>query len=342
MSKKPVDVLIVDDEAAACQPLERFLKKKGYETKSVHDGLKAVERVEKSPPDIVLLDIKMPGLNGIETLKKIRKTCDFCIVIMLTAVDDTETALTCIKEGAYDFLRKPVVLAELLHAIESSLEKRRLIQENLDYQKNLEKKVEEQTAALKAINEYLRKTNLDIVRALSEAIEAKDPYTRGHCSRVTSLSLSLGRQVGLDEKQMEALEYGALLHDIGKIGIRGAVLNKPDVLTKEEFKHIQTHPVIGDNIVSNVDFLKIAKEVTRSHHERADGKGYPDGLSNEQIGILARIAIIADAFDAMTSDRPYREGMPVEKAINIIEKNKGKQFDPELSNIFIEKKLYLE
>ncbi|MGK7346468.1 MAG: HD domain-containing phosphohydrolase [Candidatus Nitrospinota bacterium M3_3B_026] len=342
MSDGLFSVLVVDDEVPACLTLERFLQKRGYGARSVHTGEEAVRSVKESAPDIVVLDIKMPGMDGIETLKRIRKINEDMVVIMLTALDDVETALITIREGADDFLRKPVVLPELEHYITSALEKRRLVRENRDYQENLEKKVAEQTAELRSMNEYLKKTNLEIVRSLSEAIEAKDPYTRGHCRRVTNLSMALARKAGIDDGKLETLEYGCLLHDIGKIGVRGAVLNKPGRLTPEEFEHVKKHSEIGDRIIASVDFLRSARMIVRNHHERYDGKGYPDGLKGDGMSDLVKISVIVDAYDAMTSDRPYRTAMSVERALSILKENAGSQFDPELVEIFIREKVYLE
>lgn len=337
---KNINILVVDDEKEACSLLALFLEQEGYDVTAVYDGPDALEVVKSGHLDIVLLDIRMPKMNGIEVLRRIKEISEDVIVIMETAVDDLETAMLAVKEGASDFLRKPVNLFELSLSIEKALDKRRLIFENREYQKRLEEKVAEQTATLRKLYLDLKRANLDIVRALSETIEAKDPYTKGHCGRVAIYSLNLGKAMRLSQEQLEALEYGALLHDIGKIGIHGAVLNKPDKLSDEEYEHVKTHPERGDHIIWDIDLLKEARTLVRQHHERHDGKGYPDGLSGGQLGILARIIIIADAYDALTSDRPYRKGMPRERAISTLRENKGTQFDPELLDVFIDKKLY--
>lgn len=348
MKSGKLRVLVVDDEVDACVMIGRYLAKTGYEASIAHNGADAVAHVKNNPVDVVILDIRMPGeIDGTKALHQIKKFNEDIVVIMLTAIEDAQTALLVLKEGASDFLRKPIMFEELSRSINSSLEKQRLIEENREYQKRLEEKVAEQTDILDRRNETLaklyfdlKKANLEIVRALSETIEAKDPYTKGHCRRVTAFSLRIGKAVGLTQEQLEALEYGSLLHDIGKIGIRGAVLNKPDGLTEEEYNHVKSHPQIGENIISNLESLKGARSVILHHHERYDGKGYPGGLRNIQLDILPRIVIIADAYDAMTSDRPYRKGMTRERALAILEENKGKQFDPELVDIFIGNKLY--
>ncbi len=329
-----VHVLVVDDEVAACEPIVAYLSKKGYRADSANNGIDAVDFVRDHLPEVVILDIKMPEMNGVDALRKIRRFNGDCVIIMLSAVDDVGIALDTIHEGADDYLRKPVELAELAHRMESSLDKRRLIRENQDYQDNLEAKVAEQTKSLQRLNKKLKKANLEIVRALSEAIEAKDPYTRGHCRRVAELSLAFGKEVALSAREMESLHYGALLHDIGKIGIRGAVLNKPGKLTEEEYDHVKLHPVIGDKIVSNIGYLDGARQVVRHHHERYDGDGYPDGLDKSRQSVLVGIVIIVDAYDAMTSHRPYRKALGHEQTVTLMNESRGTQFDPDLLDIF--------
>jgi HD-GYP domain-containing protein (c-di-GMP phosphodiesterase class II) len=191
------------------------------------------------------------------------------------------------------------------------------------------------------MNLYLRKTNMDIVRALSSAIDASDPYTNGHSLRVTAYSVGIGRQLGLPSDMLEALEYGSLLHDIGKIGVMEAILSKPGRLTMDEYEHIRKHPVIGDTIISSIDFLGKMRPIVRNHHERFDGSGYPDGLKSTSIDIMARIVSVADTYDAITSDRPYRVAMSRERALAILAESRGSQLDPELVDVFVDNKVYL-
>ncbi len=341
MNQRQIKILIVDDEIQACHAVSRYLEAAGYAVKTASNGLDAVAIVRDDPHDAILLDIKMPGVDGIETLKMMRRINEDCVILMLTAVDDLDTALTVLKEKADGFLRKPVLLLELRHAVELALERRRLISENRSYQKTLEQTVAFQTSELHKMNLYLRKTNMDIVRALSDAIDASDPYTNGHSLRVTAFSMSVGREIGLHADMLETLEYGALLHDIGKIGVMESILSKPGKLTKEEFDHIKRHPVIGDTIISNVDFLKKMRPVVRNHHEKFDGSGYPDGLKSTSIDILARIVSVADTYDAITSDRPYRSAMSRERALAILMENRGGQFDGELVDVFVGKRMFL-
>lgn len=340
--KEQYRVLVVDDEAEACGLLRTFLGKEGYAAAIANSGNEALEKMAGGAFDAVVLDIRMPGIDGIETLKLIREGNRDSVVIMLTAVDDINVALECVRFGANEFLRKPVVLFELRHALESALEKRRLQRENRDYQLHLEERVKEQTSMLWTLNDEIKRTGKEIVKSLAKAIDARDPYTEMHSENVTMLSLLIGKEAGLSESELESLEYGALLHDIGKIGIRGVVLRKPGRLTDEEYGIIQKHPLIGHGIVVDIEYLLKAHPVIRGHHEKWDGTGYPGRLKGEQIDRLARIAAVADVFDAVASDRPYRKGMPLEECVEIIRKSSGSHFDPAIAEIFLEKKIYLE
>ncbi len=186
----------------------------------------------------------------------------------------------------------------------------------------------------------LQETDLDTVKILAETIEAKDPYTRGHCNRVRILSLSLAHHCGMGKEEIEILEYGALLHDIGKIGIKENLLKKTDLLTDEEMQNFQLHTVIGENILKNVPFFIPCLRIIRNHHEWYNGNGYPDNFRGEEIDLSARIVSISDAFDAMTSTRPYHKALPIEYALSELIRGKRVQFDPDLVDIFIKKNLY--
>ncbi len=338
---RQISVLLVDDEPETCKFLTRLLAKTGYEASYTTSGTQAVEQIRKGrAPDIILLDIMMPGLDGIGTLEQIRDIDDTVIVIMLTASDNFDVALESIKKGAYDFLRKPATIQEIQHSFEMALEKRNLLLENIEYQKKLEDKIFVQTGKIESMFFELKKANLDIVRTLVEAIDAKDPYTHGHCIRVAALTRKMGRALGLPSEKMEMLEYASLLHDIGKIGVDKSILHKPGALTAEELQTIREHPVVGAHIIQNIEFLKTAGSIVRHHHEFFNGAGYPDGLRGNQIDILVRIISVADAFDAMTSNRPYRNALSRNHALKILKQKKDEQFDPDLIDLFVSKKLY--
>jgi putative two-component system response regulator len=251
------------------------------------------------------------------------------------------------RRGAFDYLLKPVDRAELVETIRKAcryrdllLENERLARENFEHQQHLEMKVEERTAQLFDAYTKLQQTNLDTVRVLAETIEAKDHYTRGHCNRVRLLSVELYRHFNPKEQDLEVLEYGSLLHDIGKIGIPEQLLNKNGRLTEEEQAVFNQHPVIGASILATVDFFKPCLPIVRNHHERFDGSGYPDGLEGNDIDELVRVVSIADSFDAMTSTRPYRTALPLDHALAELRRGRGTQFDPGLVDLFVEDRCY--
>ena len=249
-------------------------------------------------------------------------------------------AVEAMRLGAYDFIIKPADLELVALSVKKALESKRLEEEIEAYHSHLEELVEERTARLQHAYRILKKTHLDSVKVLAEAIDAKDPYTRGHSDRVKRMSLKIAMKMGFSEDRIESLEYGALLHDIGKIGIKDEVLQKPGPLSPEEYQYIQEHPLIGVKIVEGVEFFQDKIPMIRHHHEHFDGSGYPDGLAGEAIPLEARIITVPDAFDAMTSLRPHRGVMPLEDVLTEFEKCKGKQFDPQVLEIFLRERIY--
>jgi putative two-component system response regulator len=350
-TKARANILIVDDDPAIRKVLGISLRKSGYEVGVSENGAEALAMIRDGTfiPDCIILDYRMPKMSGLEVLSVLKKEYPIIPVIMLTALTDLEIAVDTMKEGAFDYIVKPVRKLHLVESIKKAIryrdvliENERLARENDEYQKSLEKKVTERTEELILAYKKLKDTNLETVKILAETIEAKDPYTRGHCNRVRLLSSAIARNTGMEKDHIETLEYGALLHDIGKIGIKERLLNKRDVLTAEEEQSVQLHTVIGENILKTVDFFKPCLSIIRSHHERYDGNGYPDQLRGEHIDQKARIVAISDAFDAMTSTRPYRKALPLDYAISELIHGKGKQFDPQLVDIFIENELYTD
>jgi putative two-component system response regulator len=282
----------------------------------------------------------MPELNGIELLKNVKALDQNMVVVMMTAYPEVDIAVEAIHQGAYDFIMKPFDLDLVVFSVKKALEKRSLEEEINNYHQHLEKLIEEKTERLQHTYHVLKKAHLDTVKALIEAIDAKDPYTRGHSDRVREMSLRIGRKLGFTEDRVEGLEYGALLHDIGKLGIKDEVLQKQGPLTPEEYEHIQEHPLIGVKIVEEIDFFKDQVPMIRHHHEHFDGSGYPDGLAGEEIPLEARIIAVSDAFDAMTSARPHRTKMILEDTLAEMKKRKCEQFDPHILEIFLSEKLY--
>jgi putative two-component system response regulator len=342
-------ILVVDDDPAIRKVVGIGLTGAGYETRVAATGAEALELLRGAGfrPDCVLTDIRMPGLTGDELLVAIREELPLVPVIMLTALNEVETAVGTMRKGAFDYLLKPVRKAHLEEAVRKAirfrdlqLENERLVRENQEYQRSLERKVEERTAELIQAYHKLQQANLETVKVLAETIEAKDPYTRGHCNRVRRFSAGIAAASGLAQEEVETLEYGALLHDIGKIGVPESLLNKNGGLEEEERKTFQLHTVLGASILRTVEFFRSCLPIVRSHHERFDGGGYPDGLSGDQIDLKARIVSVADAFDAMTSSRPYRPAMPVETALRELDGGRGSQFDPQVVDVFVKGELY--
>jgi len=333
-------ILIVDDEEIICSILARRLTREGYACVTANNGREALQYFYKHPFSLIISDIKMPEMDGLTLLKRVKAANPKMMVIMVTAFPEIDLAVEAVHLGAYDFIIKPADLDLVILSVRKALEKKRLEEEIVAYRSHLERLVEERTAKLQQAYRILKKTHLDSVKVLVEAIDAKDPYTRGHSDRVTRMSLKIALQLGFAEDRLESLEYGALLHDIGKIGIKDEVLLKPGTLDSEEYQYIQEHPLIGIKIIEGLDFFKDKIPMIRHHHEHYDGSGYPDGLLGAAIPLEARIIAVPDAFDAMTSVRPHRGMMPLQDVLMELEKCKGTQFDPKILEIFLNEKIY--
>jgi len=328
MTKKQGTILIVDDEEMIRRLLAARLSAEGYHCQQAGNAAQALQRLKSDAIELVILDIKMPGKSGAELLPEIKAKHPDTAVIMATAISDASTAINCMKAGAYDYITKPFNLDEVSLSVDRALEKRRLELENRDYQQHLEQKVEAQAKKIRA-------AFFNAVTALAYALEAKDVYTSGHSQRVTEISVAIAAEMGLPKEDIRKIRLAGLVHDIGKIGVREEVLNKPGSLSEEEYKHVRLHSETGERIlIPIVDDEEILKAV-RHHHERYDGWGYPDGLRGEQIPRMARIIAVADSFDAMTSERSYRQAMTKEEACAEIERCSGSQFDPEVSEAFL-------
>ena len=333
-------ILIVDDEEVICSILARRLTREGYACVTANNGREALQYFYKHPFSLIISDIKMPEMDGLALLKRVKATNPKMMVIMVTAFPEIDLAVEAMHLGAYDFIIKPADLDLVILSVKKALEKKRLEEEIVAYRSHLERLVEERTTKLQQAYRILKKAHLDSVKVLVEAIDAKDPYTRGHSDRVTRMSLKIAFQFGFAEDRLESLEYGALLHDIGKIGIKDEVLQKPGALNSEEYQYIQEHPLIGVKIIEGLDFFKDKIPMIRHHHEHYDGSGYPDGLLGAAIPLEARIIAVPDAFDAMTSARPHRGMMPLQDVLMELEKCKGTQFDPKILEIFLHEKIY--
>jgi len=319
MANKQERILIVDDEMAIRKLLRRKLSRENYKCEEADSAEQALDKLSRHSTELVILDIKMPGKSGIELLSEVRASYPDTAVLMATAINDVNIAIQCMKQGAYDYLPKPFNLEEVMLSVDRSLEKRRLELELREYRQYLEQKVEEQT-------QELRKLFLGAIEALVFALEAKDKYTAGHSRRVTQFAVAIGKQAGLSPEEIEDLRWGGLLHDVGKIAVDQLIQNKPGELTPEEYEHIMIHAHAGAGIVKPVVNQRVV-EMIEHHHDHYDGGGMKQVVTGEKIPLGARILAVADAFDAMTSDRPYRSALPIKQALSEIRQCAGTQFD---------------
>lgn len=324
MAESPT-CLIVDDEPRLRQVLTHLMRADGFRCIEAGNGVEALERLSREAVTLVMSDMQMPKMNGIELLREVRARYPDVAVVMITGNADVEMAVGALSIGAMDYIIKPFHLEEVRARVAQALEKRRLILENRDYQERLEDRVLLQQRRLEELF-------LGGIQSLSAALEAKDPYTRGHSVRVASYASSIARELGVGPDLIRQIELGGQVHDIGKIGVREEILNKTGPLTPEEYEHIMTHPVIGWRILAPLlGDAPHSLNVVRWHHERFDGQGLPDRLARQTIPIEARIVAAADSLDAITSDRPYRRSeKTMQMAVDELIRCKGSQFDPEV------------
>jgi putative nucleotidyltransferase with HDIG domain len=328
-------VLVVDDESSIREIVCRILTDEGYLCEGAGDADEALSRLSQGDYECVLTDIHMPGMDGVDLLRQIRLMSEDVAVIMITGAPDMDNALEAMRLGAYDHLSKPLNLAQLTLTVQRAVEKKRLVEENREYQRILEQKVQERTKQLYDANQELRRLFLSSIKALAQALEAKDEYTQGHSTRVAEESVRIARYLKLSEHEVENIWLAGFLHDIGKIGIRENVLNKPGKLDAAEWDLVQQHPVLAEKILEPIEELAEVIKIVRHHHERFDGSGYPDGVTGSEIPLGARILGVADAFDALTSRRPYREALTVSEALDVLEDAAGTQFDTVLVRAFV-------
>jgi response regulator RpfG family c-di-GMP phosphodiesterase len=333
-------ILVVDDEPELREFVAMSLELNEYETVEAENGKKALEILQKEDFDCIVSDVEMPEMTGPEFLKNFRETNKVIPVIMLTGVKALNTVVEVMKLGAQDYLVKPINIDELLIAVRKSIEFKRLKDQNIMLQKENERYQHHLEDMVEKRSIQLKDALFGSLIIIASAIEAKDEYTKGHSNRVRLISLDIGTLMGLENKELQILEYGAMMHDVGKIGVKDAILHKNKSLTEEEFDSIMSHPAIGASIVKNISFFEPMIDCIEFHHEKFGGEGYPMGLIGEQIPILARIVAVADTYDAITTTRPYRKEKTSNEAVQVLIEGKGTQFDPRIVDIFVNNKLY--
>jgi putative two-component system response regulator len=327
-SDGPVAVLVVDDEESIRNALRRFLSGQGFEVALASTGEEALEVLRRQKITCMLLDVNLPGLSGIDLVPRVMQAEPNIALLMLTGVNDATAAALCMQRGALDYLTKPIDLDVLARAIQRALTRRHERIEDQQLNRWLKEEVAVRSAEVRAERANLERISVATLEALVNALEAKDPYLRGHSARVADLAATIAAEMSLDDEAIEKVRTAGRLHDIGKIGIREEVLGKQGPLTDEEYEHVQQHVIIGSQILSPLAHLQEVIAFVRSHHERWDGFGYPDRLEGDAIPYGARIIGAVEIYDALTTSRPYQEKMPPAIAVERMRDLTGTVIDP--------------
>lgn len=336
-------LLLVDDEESIRVPLARYLIARGYDVRTAGSATEALSMLASGGYEVVLCDVRMPGMSGIDLVSAALDTDPDLAVLMLTAVNDAPTATEALSQGAMDYLMKPIELLDLERAVRRALHRRTLQIERRNTERLVRQEVrlrtrelEERTDELERERETLRNLTVRVAETLINAMEAKDVYLRGHSQRVAVLAAAMAHEMGLDDDVVEQIRLAGRLHDVGKIGIREEVLNKVGSLTHDEFAHIKEHVKIGVEILAPLDHLGDVLLFVHDHHERWDGTGYPRGLTGESISLGGRILSTADAYDALTSQRAYREAMTEEETLALLAAQVGRHLDPTVYDTLVQ------
>lgn len=336
--EKRSKILVVDDEDRNLRLMETLLLPMGYEVVLAKDGVEALEKARSSSPDLVLLDIMMPKMNGFEVAERLKEEEDTSIIpiVMVTGLSEVDDRVKALEAGADDFLTKPVDKAELRARVQSQLKVRAYNDHMRAYQEELEAEVAKRTRQLKLAFQKIKAASLDTIYRLSRAGEYKDEDTGAHILRMSHYSAAVAREMGLNRRTVESILYSAPMHDVGKIGTPDRILLKPGRLDTDECEIMKQHAVIGGRILegSDAEFIKLAEVIALTHHEKWDGSGYPKGLKGGEIPLAGRVTAIADVFDALTSKRPYKEPLSLKKSFGIISEGRGNHFDPDVVDAF--------
>ena len=336
-------ILVVDDEPEITEILKNFFERKSYIVFTANNGEAALEVVKEHRPHLVFLDIRMPKMDGLTVLRNIRAIDTSIKVIMVTAIEDDKTIAEAKSLGAVDYISKPFKLEYLEKDVIEKVNAKLFgdLRNELEEKSGLIKQLAMEVEQVNILNKKISRNFYQTILSLATALEARDRYTHGHSERVDLYSKIIAQELKesygweIDDEFMNALHIESRLHDIGKIAIPDTVLNKPGKLNEDEYNQIKAHPVTSAHILAPIEDIKESIEIIRHHHERVDGKGYPSGYTKDQIPVRSRIIAVADSYDAMTSDRPYRKAMSIEEAISELEKNRGTQFDEEAVDAFI-------
>ena len=310
-----VTVLVVDDEEPIRNALRKFLKQQQFEVYTAGSADEALQQLRLHKITLMLSDIRMPGTSGVDLVPQAFEIEPDLAVLMLTAVNDATSAALCMQRGAMDYLTKPIELADLARAVQRAIKRREMQLESRHLNQWLKEEVTTRTAELHREQHRMERISTATLEALVNALEAKDPYLRGHSARVADLSANIATELGLNEEEVDRVRMAGRLHDLGKIGTRDAVVNKEGPITAEEFEHVKQHVIIGAQILAPLVHLGAVVSMVKSHHERYDGTGYPDGLQGEEIPLGGRIIGAAEVYDALTTARPYQEKMTPERAV---------------------------
>jgi putative nucleotidyltransferase with HDIG domain len=329
-------VLAVDDEPAACKLLSVILGPPAFHCTTANSGDEAFACLQRQRFDVVISDLRMPGMSGMEFLAKVRRAYPLVAFLVTTGVDDLDVGVEAMRGGADDYLVKPLRETAVVASLQRAVHKRQLEQQVESYRQHLEDMVADRTSQLREVLQQVERSYENTLQALGAAIDLRDSATAGHSQRVCRYSIEIARSMGWSKTQLAVLARGAYLHDIGKLGVPDGILLKPGSLTPDERKLMQRHSKVGFDLVKDIAFLADAAEIVLAHHERYDGSGYPHGLKADEILLSARVFAVADTLDAITSDRPYRRASSYETAREAIRIEAGRLFDPEVVRVFLE------